>query len=86
MSSDAWSLIANDAPRMWDWYDVLGRWLGCELATDADAAIAACIAHLATDACLSGTKATITVRCLATDERARTTTIITTGLSCLPLY
>lgn len=86
MSADAWSLIASDAPRMWDWYDGLGRWLGRELATSADAAIDAAIAYMATDDCLAGTKVTIIVRCVATDERAKTTTIITKGLSCLPLY
>lgn len=86
MTTDAWSLIASDAPRMWDWYDARGRWLGRDVAIDADAALGDATSHLATDGCLAGTKATITVRCLATDERARTTTTIITGLSCLPLY
>jgi len=86
MSADAWSLIASDAPRMWDWHDAQGRWLGRELATDATAALDDATSYLATDAGLAGTTVTITVRCRATDERARTTTIIATGLSCLPLY
>lgn len=86
MSADAWSLIASDALRMWDWYDGLGRWLGRELATSADDAIAAAASHLESEAACAGCTITITVRCVATDERARSTTTITTGLSCLPLY
>ena len=86
MSADAWSLIASDAPRMWDWYDALGRWLGRELATSADNAIAAAASHLESEAACAVCTITITVRCIATDERAKATTIITKGLSCLPLY
>lgn len=86
MSADAWSLIAGDMPRMWDWYDGLGRWLGRELATSAEAAIAAAASYLEFDGACAGCTITITVRCIATDERARITTTITKGLSCLPLY
>lgn len=86
MSADAWSLIAGDMPRMWDWYDGLGRWLGRELAACADDALFAAATHLAGDAAYTGSTITVSVRCIATDERARITTTITEVASCLPLY
>lgn len=86
MNADAWSLIEGDALRAWDWYDGLSRWLGRELAACADDALLAAATHLAGDSAYAGSTITVCVRCLATDERAKTTTTITKGLSCLPLY
>lgn len=82
----AWELIDSDALRAWEWHDSLGRWFGRELAACADDALLAAATHLAGDPAYTGSTITVSVRCLATDERARITTTITEVPSCLPLY
>lgn len=83
---NAWALIDSDAPRVWEWHDSLGRWFGRELAAAADDALLAAATHLASDPAHRGSPITVSVRCLATDERARITTTIIEVTPCLPLY
>lgn len=87
---NVWDLIVGDVPRTWDWYDCLGRWIGRDLAPHADAALAAAVEHLSSDAAYIGRPVTVYVRCCDTDERARIKITIKVTIkdhqACLPLY
>lgn len=74
-----WDAIARDLPRTWEFYDASGAWFGRDTATSADDATRVARLWLADDARwrhLDTYTTTIIVRCLATDERARTTITI----------
>lgn len=74
-----WDAIARNLPRTWEFYDASGAWFGRDVATSTDDAERAACLWLADDARwrhLDPYTTTVTVRCLATDERAQTTIII----------
>jgi len=82
MSCDmAWRLIDADVPRAWELYDEHGRWFGRAVATSVEHAIAEATDWLCDSArwcMLDNYDTTVTVRCLATDERARSSVTVTT--------
>lgn len=81
MTDDAaWRAIADDEPRTWEFYDAHGAWFGRDTATSVEHAVSVAGAWVQHDAdwrYLPPHTATIIVRCLATDERARATIITT---------
>lgn len=75
-----WDAIARNLPRTWEFYNDSGAWFGRDVATSTDDAARVAGLWLADDARwrhLDPYTTTLTVRCLATDERAQTTIIIT---------
>jgi len=81
MSCDiAWRLIDADVPRAWELHDERGRWFGRVVATSVEHAIAEATDWLCDSArwcLLNDYNTTVTVRCLATDERARSSVTVT---------
>ena len=72
----AWHAIAHDLPRTWEFYDASGAWFGRGVARSLDDAVRVATLWLVDDArfrLLRPHTATIILRCLATDERAKTT-------------
>lgn len=75
----AWNAIAADLPRTWEFYDAHGAWFGRDRATSVDDAVRVVALWLEDDArfrFLPPHTTTVILRCLATDERARTTITI----------
>jgi len=72
----AWHAIAHDLPRTWEFYDASGAWFGRDTARNLDDAVRVATLWLVDDArfrLLRPHTAIITLRCLATDERAKIT-------------
>ena len=71
-----WDAIAQNLPRTWEFFDSSGAWFGRDMATSTDDAARVATLWLVDDArfrLLRPHTATIILRCLATDERAKTT-------------
>jgi hypothetical protein len=72
--TDPWELIATSAPRAWEVFDALDRWIGRVEAGDAEGAAHEVREWLSDEAAwqrLEPHEARVRLWCLATDERVR---------------
>lgn len=71
--TDVWVTIELNEPRMWEFYDQGGRWFGRGTSESVEAAFVEAkswLDHSAEFTFSRGYETRVTVRCLATDERA----------------